>query len=203
MEFVIVLKKKEFVVIFSTRKCMTKQSYALKSIKQHVSGNMLFGEIPVSLGSCIKIEYLDMQGNLFQGTIPSSLASLRGLKELYLSHNNLSGLIPQFLERFEFLQSLNLSCNNLEGTVRSVPIHRVFENATATSVTGNNKLCGGISEFQLTKCKLGHPKKRGLSLTLKLIISLACGILGVTFALFFLYLLCSRRERKEHPASDS
>ncbi|XP_024167422.1 probable LRR receptor-like serine/threonine-protein kinase At3g47570 isoform X1 [Rosa chinensis] len=165
-----------------------------------VSGNMLFGEIPASLGSCIEVEYLYMQGNFFQGTIPSSLGSLRGLKEVHISNNNLSGLIPEFLEHFEFLQSLDLSYNNLEGMV---PVKGVFQNATATSVKGNNKLCGGITEFQLPKCEFGHPKKRGLSRTLKLIICLVCGLLGVSCALSFWYLLCSRRKIVKHTASDS
>ncbi|KAL6130510.1 hypothetical protein ACLB2K_068889 [Fragaria x ananassa] len=165
-----------------------------------VSGNMLSGEIPASLGSCIKVEHLNMRGNFFEGTILSSLGSLRGLKEIYISKNNLSGLIPEFLEHFEFLQTLDLSYNNLEGMV---PVKEVFENATATSLKGNNKLCGGIPEFQLPKCEFGHPKKRGLSLTLKVIICLVCGLLGVSCALSFWYLLCSRRKTVVHTASDS
>ncbi|PQQ06682.1 putative LRR receptor-like serine/threonine-protein kinase [Prunus yedoensis var. nudiflora] len=165
-----------------------------------VSQNMLFGEIPASIGSCVRIEYLEMQENLFQGTIPSALGSLKGIEKLSLARNNLSGVIPEFLEHFKFLQSLNLSYNNLEGVV---PIKGVFKNATATSVGGNSKLCGGIPEFHLPKCKFPHSNKGGLSLTLKLIISLVCGLSGVTFALAFLYLCCLRREKKEPTPSDS
>ncbi|CAN6566647.1 unnamed protein product [Malus baccata var. baccata] len=124
-----------------------------------VSQNMQSGEIPTSLGSCIKIESLDLQGNFFQGTIPSSL---------------------KFLERLQVLQSLNLSYNNFEGMV---PMKGAFRNASATSIEGNSKLCGGIPGFHLPKCKLQHSKKGGLSPKMKLIISLVCGILGVTFAL--------------------
>ncbi|PQM39655.1 putative LRR receptor-like serine/threonine-protein kinase [Prunus yedoensis var. nudiflora] len=161
---------------------------------------MLSGEIPASLGSCIKIESLDLQGNFFQGTIPSSLGSLRGIGALDLSGNNLSGMIPEFLERFQVLQLLNLSDNNFEGMV---PIKGVFKNATATSVRGNSKLCGGIPEFQLPKCKLQHSNKRGLSRTMKLIISLVCAVLGVTFTLTFLYFRYSRRAKKDPTSSDS
>ncbi|XP_048444075.1 probable LRR receptor-like serine/threonine-protein kinase At3g47570 [Pyrus x bretschneideri] len=165
-----------------------------------ISDNMLFGKIPTSLVSCIKLEYLDMHGNFFNGTIPSTFSSLRGLTELSLSHNNLSGTIPEFLERFVFLESLNLSYNNFEGML---PIKGAFKNATATSVEGNSKLCGGIPEFHLPKCKLQHAKKKGLSLTMKLVLSLVCGILGVIFALTFLYLYCSRRDKKGQAATDS
>ncbi|PQP94421.1 putative LRR receptor-like serine/threonine-protein kinase [Prunus yedoensis var. nudiflora] len=164
------------------------------------SRNMLSGEIPPTLGSCIKLEYLDMHENFFRGNIPSSMASLRGIEELYLSHNNLSSMIPEFLERFEFLRSLNLSYNNLEGTV---PMKGVFNSTSSTSVEGNSKLCGGIPDFHLPECKLRHSEKRGLSITLKWIISLVFGLFGLTFAIVFLYLCCLRRERKEDTSSDS
>ncbi|XP_050126912.1 probable LRR receptor-like serine/threonine-protein kinase At3g47570 isoform X1 [Malus sylvestris] len=164
-----------------------------------VSENMFSGQIPSGLGSCIKLEYIYLQGNLFQETIPLSLASLRGVRELNLSHNNLSGKIPKFLESFVLLQSLNLSYNMLEGMV---PIEGVFKNATATSVKGNRELCGGVLEFQLPKCKREQLKKVGLSLTLKLIISIVSALLGVTFAFAFMYHCCVHRERKDRTSSD-
>ncbi|XP_028955872.1 probable LRR receptor-like serine/threonine-protein kinase At3g47570 [Malus domestica] len=165
-----------------------------------VSGNLLSGEIPPSLGSCKTIHYLDLQENFFQGTIPSDLSSLRGIETLSLAHNNLSGTIMKFLENFTFLQSLNLSYNNLEG---AVPIEGVFRNATATLVQGNTKLCGGIPEFQLPKCEFQHSSKRGLSLTLKLVISLLCGLSGAFFSFAVLYPCCFRSKKKEDPSSDS
>ncbi|CAN6697788.1 unnamed protein product [Malus baccata var. baccata] len=180
-----------------------------------VSNNMFFGEIPPNLGSCIKLEFLDMEGNFIQGDIPSSLGSLRGLIGLYLSHNNLSGMIPEFLERFEFMQSLDLSyrwlccccccCldlsyNNFEGML---PMKGIFSNASAISVEGNSKLCGGIPDLHLPECKLQRSKKGGLSLTVKWVISLIFGLLGITFAIVFWYLCSVRRERKEHTSSDS
>ncbi|XP_028954670.1 probable LRR receptor-like serine/threonine-protein kinase At3g47570 [Malus domestica] len=165
-----------------------------------ISNNMFFGEIPPNLGSCIKLEFLDMEGNFIQGDIPSSLGSLRGLIGLYLSHNNLSGMIPEFLERFEFMQSLDLSYNNFEGML---PMKGIFSNASAISVEGNSKLCGGIPDLHLPECKLQRSKKGGLSLTVKWVISLIFGLLGITFAIVFWYLCSVRRERKEHTSSDS
>ncbi|CAL2240760.1 unnamed protein product [Prunus armeniaca] len=152
------------------------------------------------LGSCIKVEELHMQGNFFQETIPLSLASLRGIQELNLSRNNLSGKIPEFLESFKLLQSLNLSDNNFEGMV---PAKGVFTNATATSVRGNSNLCGGLLEFHLPKCKFKQPKKGGLSLTLKFIISIGCALLGGTFAFTFLYHCYVRRDIKDDSSSGS
>jgi Leucine-rich repeat (LRR) protein len=165
-----------------------------------ISENMLFGKIPASLGSCLKLEFLAMRRNLFQGIIPPSFESLKGLEKLDLSNNNFSGQIPKFLEVFVFLQFLNLSYNHFEG---EVPTNGVFKNTTATFVNGNDKLCGGIPKFQLPKCKYEISKKRKLTHTLKLIISVSFGILGVTLVLSFLLLCSLRRKRKENSSSDS
>lgn len=98
----------------------------------------------MTLGSCIRLEYLGMVGNFFQGTNSTILGSLGGVKQLYLFHNNLSGVIPKFLQHFQSVQYFNLSYNNSKGVV---PINGVFKNATATSVEGTSKLCGGIPNF--------------------------------------------------------
>jgi Leucine-rich repeat (LRR) protein len=164
-----------------------------------VSKNMLLGKIPTSLGSCVKLEFLAMQRNFFQGVIPSSWESLKGLRHLDLSNNNFSGEIPKFLELFD-LQLLNLSYNHFEG---EVPTNGVFKNTSATSVNGNGELCGGIPNFQLPKCKYKKSKKRKLTLTLKLIISLLSGLLGVTLLLSLLFLFSLRKKRKKNASGDS
>ncbi|CAN6568644.1 unnamed protein product [Malus baccata var. baccata] len=130
-----------------------------------LSRNHLTGFLPMEVEQLINLEHFDVSGNLLSGTIPSDLSSLRGIETLSLACNNLSGTIPKFLENFTFLQSLNLSYNNLEGVI---PIEGVFRNATATSIQGNTKLCGGIPEFQLPQCEFRHSSKRRLNLNLKL-----------------------------------
>nr|KAJ0222818.1 hypothetical protein LSAT_V11C200094770 [Lactuca sativa] len=94
--------------------------------------NILSREIPSSIGGCTSLVFLSFKGNLFKGTTPSSLISMRGISTLNLSHNNLSGQIPQFFERTD---------------------DSVFANASAFSVLGNNRLCGGLA-------KLGLPKRK-------------------------------------------
>jgi hypothetical protein len=141
-----------------------------------------------------------MGSNHFQGIIPPSLESLRGLQYLDLSDNNLFGQIPKFLEQFVFLQLLNLSHNHFEG---QVPTNGVFKNTSATFVKGNGELCGGIPKFQLPKCKYEKSKKRKLTLTLKLIISIFFGLLGVTLVYSILLPFSLRKKRKENTSSDS
>ncbi|CAH1438581.1 unnamed protein product [Lactuca virosa] len=121
-----------------------------------LSDNNLSGHIPSSLGGCTSLVFLSLKGNSFQGTLPPSLSSMRGVETLDLSHNNLSGQIPRFLERFS-LQYLNLSFNDFEG---EVPVLGVFANATAFSVLGNIRLCGGLTELGLPKCNETHDKHK-------------------------------------------
>ncbi|XP_058109222.1 probable LRR receptor-like serine/threonine-protein kinase At3g47570 isoform X2 [Magnolia sinica] len=140
----------------------------------NVAENTFSGEIPSSLSSCTKLEYLYLDGNFFQGTIPSSLSTLKGLRRLDLSSNNLHGKIPEYLEGFQFLQYLNLSYNDFEGVV---PKQGIFKNASAISILGNNKLCGGIPLLRLEACPSQASKKQGMSRSLKVIISISSLVL--------------------------
>ncbi|XP_077231293.1 uncharacterized protein LOC143864265 [Tasmannia lanceolata] len=149
--------------------------------KLDISYNSLSSEIPSTLGTCHSLEYLHMDHNQFQGTISSSLANLKGIRELDLSHNNLSGKIPEYMEKFHSLEYLNLSFNDLEG---EVPKEGIFRNASAVSVHGNNNLCGGILELQLPACPVQVYHKRGISHSLRVIIS------TVSVALFLIILCC-------------
>ncbi|XP_042482654.1 probable LRR receptor-like serine/threonine-protein kinase At3g47570 [Macadamia integrifolia] len=161
-----------------------------------VSKNILSGEIPSTIGTCTSLEHLFMEGNLFQGSIPSSMSSLRGLQDLDLSYNNFSGFIPNYLETFKFLQNLNLSFNHLEG---DVPKDGVFRNLSAISVTGNNKLCGGIPELHLPTCKTQKPKEDGRPHVFKIIVIL-CGCGGslcLIFGTLFFIIYRRRKEMKE------
>lgn len=160
-----------------------------------ISENKLTGVIPITLGSCVRLEALYLQANFFQGTIPLSLSSLRGMQDLDLSHNNLSGEIPDFLGDFDFLQNLNISFNNLEG---EVPTKGIFNNASATSIIGNSRVCGGVPEFQLPRCKSKGSKRSAFSV--KNIIYLSCGlvvaILLICCVCFFWF-----KRRKTEPSS--
>ncbi|XP_047327791.1 probable LRR receptor-like serine/threonine-protein kinase At3g47570 [Impatiens glandulifera] len=155
-----------------------------------VSDNELSGEIPRSIGSCTSLQNLYLQGNFFRGSIPSSLASLKGIQNLDLSRNNLSGRIPEFLGEFS-ISNLNLSFNNFEG---EVPTKGVFANFNSTLVSGNRRLCGGISELKLPKCTILKPKKHKKLLKIILIAASATSIL---VGLLVLLILCWFKRRKD------
>jgi hypothetical protein len=115
----------------------------------HLSSNRITGEIPDSLGQCQELEEIQIDQNLLAGNIPISLGNLKSLSMLNLSHNNLSGVIPTALADLEFLTHLDLSYNNLKG---EIPRNGVFQNATALSLTGNWRLCGGLLNLSMPPC---------------------------------------------------
>ncbi|XP_030938744.1 probable LRR receptor-like serine/threonine-protein kinase At3g47570 [Quercus lobata] len=151
--------------------------------KLDLSENKLFGKIPSSLASCTSLEYLYLEGNLFQGEIPTSLSSSRGIEVMDLSRNNFSSQIPNFLEKLS-LKNLNLSFNDFQG---EVPTKGVFANASAISLIGNSRLCGGISELNLRRCLAKEEKKIKWPFSVKVVISMACVILVITIVSFFLF----------------
>ncbi|KAL6131821.1 hypothetical protein ACLB2K_070194 [Fragaria x ananassa] len=162
------------------------------------SNNMLSGKLPGSFGSCESLEVLLLRGNFFDGPIPSALGSLKGIRELDLSHNNLSGEIPEFLAGLGGLKRLNLSFNEFWG---ALPVKGVFNNTSAISVVGNTRLCGGISDLHLPKCKFKESRwSRSKKLTISLV-SAAFTVLGVAMLLTFLFLFFLKKRSKETPSS--
>ncbi|KAJ8770234.1 hypothetical protein K2173_011770 [Erythroxylum novogranatense] len=159
-----------------------------------IFANNLSGEIPTTIGQCLSMEKLYMNANFFRGSIPSSLGSLKGLQELDLSQNNLIGEIPRDLQSLQFLIYLNLSFNDLEG---EVPTRGVFTNASAVSLIGNKKLCGGVPKLFLPKCPTKTTRK---SIAFKLSIIIPC--LTVSAFLMFIILGClwRRKSKKKSPS---
>uniref|UniRef100_A0A6N2MBL0 non-specific serine/threonine protein kinase n=1 Tax=Salix viminalis TaxID=40686 RepID=A0A6N2MBL0_SALVM len=160
-----------------------------------VSENKLSGKIPRSIESCVMLEDLNLNGNFFEGTIPSSFKKLRSIRVLNLAHNNLSGQIPKFLSELPLLGYLNLSGNNFDG---EMPAEGVFTNASAFSVAGNDKLCGGIKALQLHEC----PKQRRKTGVHQKVV-----ILGSCAALFLLLVVASacavirrKKQKKSRPS---
>ncbi|XP_058004334.1 putative receptor-like protein kinase At3g47110 isoform X2 [Hevea brasiliensis] len=163
----------------------------------NLSGNMLSGEIPGTIGFCLGLEYLYIHGNSFQGIIPSSMASLKGLRELDLSRNNLTGEIPKDLQSLPYLLYLNLSFNNLEG---EIPAKGVFLNASAISLMGNIRLCGGVPELHQPKCPTKAMKK-GKSIAIKLAIIIPCVILFVLLMLAIMLMYRKKVSKKSSSAT--
>nr|XP_043627856.1 receptor kinase-like protein Xa21 [Erigeron canadensis] len=159
-----------------------------------LSHNNLSGNIPSSISGCSSLSELYLKGNLFQGIIPPSFSSLRGLVELDLSHNNLSGQIPRFLEKFPLVH-IDLSFNDLEG---EVPMKGVFANASAFSVLANSRLCGGLVDLGLPKCKDIQKHKRRFPMFVLII------LIASTFSTIVCYIYFWRKKKnKDQPDRSS
>ncbi|XP_021675978.2 putative receptor-like protein kinase At3g47110 isoform X2 [Hevea brasiliensis] len=161
-----------------------------------VSQNMLSGKIPNDLGRCNSLESLSMYNNNFQGNLPPSLASLKGLRDFDLSHNNFSGEIPEYLEKFA-LEFVDLSFNNFDG---DVPTRGVFANASAISVAGNSRLCGGIPELQLPRCPVEATKRSKLRLV-KIVVIIISFVFGIAMLSTAIYYGFKKNKREQSPNS--
>ncbi|GJX07310.1 kinase-like domain-containing protein [Tanacetum coccineum] len=151
-----------------------------------LSYNNLSRTITSSLGECVSLTKLYLSGNIFEGIIPPSLSSLGGLQVLDISQNNLSGKIPQFIDKWNSLEFLNLSFNDFEG---EVPVVGVFSNASAFTVSRNDRLCGGLVTLELPKCKERVRHKIRFPFLI-LVIVIASMLLIV---LCCVYLLCKKK----------
>ncbi|KAM5550993.1 putative LRR receptor-like serine/threonine-protein kinase [Rosa sericea] len=148
--------------------------------------NRLSGDVPGSLGACTGLTSLHLNGNLLHGKIPQSLSSLRGIQDLDLSHNSFTGTIPDYLQSYPFLQHLNLSFNDFRG---EVPIQGVFGNTSAVSLLGNRRLCGGVPQLRLSKCRY-LPKTDKALLYRLAIITISSG--AIIWSVYFVLLYRSR-----------
>ncbi|PON92646.1 LOW QUALITY PROTEIN: Serine/threonine protein kinase [Trema orientale] len=168
-----------------------------------VSGNELSGEIPSSLGKCTSLSRLVLKENEFEGTIPEALKSLRGLEEMDLSRNNLSGPVPEFLSKFSTLKLLNLAHNNFEGELSR---EGVFSNASAVSVLGNKRLCGGIPELRLPACPNEKPHSSRSTLVQRVVIPVVFSVVLVLLLIitsFVVFLMVKRSRRRPLTLSSS
>ncbi|KAJ8642806.1 hypothetical protein MRB53_004554 [Persea americana] len=159
-----------------------------------VSNNKLSSEIPKSLDNCLGLENLFLSGNFFHGTFPS-LSSLKGMLQMDISRNNFSGQIPEYIEKLPYLQYLNISYNDFEGRV---PQEGIFKNASAISVIGNRKLCGGSPALLLPTCPSQDSKKQRWRFSKGRMIALIIGSVLCLVLLSSIVFYCLRKSKK-HP----
>ncbi|CAI9264109.1 unnamed protein product [Lactuca saligna] len=144
-----------------------------------LSQNNMSGSLPKEVGDLKMLTSLDLSDNRFSGNIPSSIGGCTSLLLLSLKGNLFQGSVPPSL-----------------GFLR-VPGIGVFANASAFSVLGNSKLCGGLAELGLPKCK--EKKKHKKRFPLFLIIILIASPLFMV--LCFVYVWC--KKKKSQPTQSS
>ncbi|KAG5029206.1 hypothetical protein JHK87_012720 [Glycine soja] len=146
------------------------------------SGNNISGPIPAKAFSHMDLlESLNLSRYHLEGKILGTLAELDRLSSLDLSQNDLKG-IPEGFANLSSLVHLNLSFNQLEGPV---PKTGIFAHINASSMMGNQDLCG---ENFLWPCK---EAKHSLSKKCISIIA-ALGSLAILLLLVLVILILNR-----------
>jgi hypothetical protein len=140
--------------------------------------------------------------NKLSGTIPDAIGSIHNLQVLYLAHNNLSGPIPRLLQNLTSLSELDLSFNKLQG---EVPKDGIFRYLANLSLTGNNKLCGGIPQLHLAPCHMNSTKNnikgwfRSIMMALVTTSALLFLALGIAHIQFIYKKLTRKQKRRIAP----
>ncbi|XP_029130702.1 probable LRR receptor-like serine/threonine-protein kinase At3g47570 [Cajanus cajan] len=177
-----------------------------------LADNNIYGKIPQELGRLSHLQQLNLRNNSLAGNIPTNLTGCTELKTLNLRQNNLVGKIPiEIGSLFRKLQVLTVAKNQLRGRIPSciafnmldgeVPTEGVFRNARGLVVTGNSKLCGGVSELHLPPClvkgkKLAkHHKLRLIAVIVSVIACLL--IISIILTIYWM------RKRSKEPSLDS
>ncbi|KAG9142213.1 hypothetical protein Leryth_007659 [Lithospermum erythrorhizon] len=161
----------------------------------NLSHNQFSGQFPPEVKNLGQLGTLDLSHNDISGEIPSSIESCTSLQFLNLSQNSFQGPIPKFLQTLRGLQHLDLSFNDFEG---EVPQGGIFDNSNVISVSGNNRLCGGIHELNFPKCR----KHKKSEYSLLVVILISCSAF-VGLAAIFLILFCLKTRKKKNIPTES
>ncbi|KAJ0558558.1 putative protein kinase RLK-Pelle-LRR-XII-1 family [Helianthus annuus] len=191
---------------------------SVANLSEHLSflilaENQLHGNIPSSIGNLVGLSNFHLGGNRFTGKIPFTIGKLQNLGSLYLHHNQFSGPIPDAIGNLSMLNVLILDTNRLEGQIPSsignchqlsalslgeVPVLGVFANKSEFWVEGNSRLCGGLVELGLPKCKEMKKHKKRFPLFI-----IAILLAFTLFTIFGFVYAWSKKKSKAQPPQSS
>ncbi|XP_020417622.1 receptor-like protein 12 [Prunus persica] len=88
----------------------------------HLSGLLLWGSIPESIGNLSSLKTLDLSNNYMNGSIPESLGKLSQLAELDLSYNSWEGI----LTKAHFINLTRLKAFSISSEIKAKPTSLVL-----------------------------------------------------------------------------
>ncbi|KAJ0579940.1 putative protein kinase RLK-Pelle-LRR-XII-1 family [Helianthus annuus] len=165
-------------------------------------GNQLSGPLPASISNCTSLKLLELNKNKFSGHLTVDFSKLTEM-EIINIEDNLFG--SKEADEMKFIDSLK-NCRRLKSLAfgncgfqgvlpRSIG---VFANESTFSVLGNRRLCGGIIELGLSKCK--ETSKFTKKLHLYLIVTLIASTLFTATCLAYAW---CKKKRKSHLSQSS
>jgi len=81
--------------------------------------NAITGNIPTSIGACVRLRHLRLNNNDLTGELPSELGMLTELTTFYADNNRLSGVIPPEIGSLGSLRQIRFNGNDFTGEVPS------------------------------------------------------------------------------------
>ncbi|XP_020207358.1 probable LRR receptor-like serine/threonine-protein kinase At3g47570 [Cajanus cajan] len=186
--------------------------------------NNFGGHLPSSLGNLsVQVSQIILRGNQITGELKAKLGNLltqflhEKIANPLMTHNypkinvvrhflpistktlnKLFYFSTHVLQNNSFLQYFNVSFNMLDG---EVPTEGVFQNASEFIVTGNNKLCGGISELYLPPCPV-NSKKHEKYHKFRLIIVII-GVVSFLVIMSIVLTILLMKKRSKNPSLES
>ncbi|KAJ0909392.1 putative protein kinase RLK-Pelle-LRR-XII-1 family [Helianthus annuus] len=172
-------------------------------VRLQLSNNQLTGLLPLSLSNCSKLGYIEMSENKFNGKLAIDFAKLKDMYQITLVGNLFgSGEADEMkfidsLKNCSMLRILDLGYCQFRGVLPSSI--GVFAKANAFSILGNSRLCGGVVELGLPKCKEMKKHKKKLPLVIVLVFSI--GLLCIV--LWFAYAWFKKKTKGQQPQSST
>uniref|UniRef100_A0ACD5YAV2 Uncharacterized protein n=1 Tax=Avena sativa TaxID=4498 RepID=A0ACD5YAV2_AVESA len=118
----------------------------------NLTGNLLSGTIPVSLGNVSSLRSLLLAQNNLTGSIPETLGQIPNLTRLDLSYNKFSGYVPATLYNVSSLTLFSLGSNSFTGQIPSEIGHSLPN--LQTLIMGGNGFRGSIPDSLTNMSKL-------------------------------------------------
>ncbi|KAG0482566.1 hypothetical protein HPP92_010650 [Vanilla planifolia] len=180
--------------------------------------NSISGNLPSTIGDCIRLTHIYLNNNRLSGTLPSTLPGLKNLKRLDISNNNFSGDLPPDLSKISGLITFFAQNNHFTGVIPafdlayfnefnvssnqfSGPLPTNSEKFPSSSFNGNPGLCGEPLQVACPSPPIPSNQKSKNSSLKTFVMILGYVLFGLALVIFLAYKLLKKKKKKEEEKS--